>query len=494
MEILVSIIKITILYLFIQQQGYLYGGIIFIFLNFSKKFFFNWYLNMEQMRSSDKCFLSTKVLKMFNIMGMIFFENFDTEKIKDLLIERGLKKIKVLRNKLVYKYFNYYWQEVPLELAIDSIKILPALKSKESVLDFANSEISKCIDVLRELPFEIYIIPYGEAADKKGALLIKADHCLSDGLSAISFFCGIADNYSPEIFPLVMQSKQIPLLLKISRLINVLSYSSLESVFNILYCILSFPYYAPQVLYKGLTKSLGNTPFKIKNESAPTYISKFRCSKLFDLKAYNALRRKEDLGISFNELMMGALSICIGKLCAKDPQQYRHLNEIMTLIPIGLKGIPMSSEQIEINNSTNAIYLELGFIDDLKTGKKFLQEKFSKYIKASGVGSAMFSIVKFMLEFMPLEIFQLLIINQFYKNVDFLPTNIPGPREPLYYYGSKVTDIIPVASTSVIKTNVMIFSYINKFRFIVCTDETAKLDRDEFMELIEQTLEEILIS
>lgn len=492
-EIVLSIIKIIFLYQSIKFLGFLFGIIFFILINFIKKHFLNWYLNMSQMRSFDKCFISTKVAKMFNLIGIIFLDDFEEEKIKDLLIERALKKIKIMRSKLNYKYFNYYWQEVPLNLATERIKILPKMKTKEEIIEFANSEISRYIQVLKELPFEIYLIPYGDESQKKGALIIKSDHCLADGLSAVSLLCAIADNYSPEVFPLVMHSKQIPFLKKISKLIPCLSYVLLERIYIILFSFVSFPYYAPQVFYKAITKNFGNTPFKNLNESAPSYICKFKCSKLFDLKAFNSVRRKEDLNISFNELMMGAFSISIKKLCDRDPKQYGHLKEVMSLVPIGLKGIPESLDKIEINNRTNGIYLELGLISDIAKEKKILQENFSNFIKAPGVASAILSIANFMIEFLPLEIMQL-IANRFFGNVDFITTNVPGPREPLFYYGSKVTEIIPVLSTTGIKTAIPVFSYNDKFRFLVSTDETAKINRDEFVAVIEQTLDEMLVS
>jgi len=455
---------------------------------------------MELMRGFDKSFLSSSVAKMYNLIGVIFIDNFEEEKIKNLLIERAIKKIKILRSRIIYTFFDYYWKEIPINHAIDNIKILKNddnsnnnFNTKEDVIEFANKEISKFIDVFRNFPYEIFIIHYGDPKDKKGAVLIKSDHILGDGLSAISLFCGIADNYSPNVFPVVMQNKQIPFLKKLCNKFPFLSYSILERAIRTFYCTVTFPYYAPLVFFKMMTKNFGKTPFKNdKNKEIPaSHKCNFKLSKAFDLQIYNDLRRKEHINISFNELMMGTISMSIKKICDKDLSQYGHLKEIMSIIPIGLKGIPESRDKIEINNKTNAIFLELGLISNLVDGKKTIRENFTNFIKAPGVAASIYSLSNFFNEFFPLEFIHL-VANIFFSNADFMCTNVPGPREPLYYAGSLVTDIIPIVSSSGIKTTFIIFSYNNKFRFNVCSDEKAKLNRDEFVSIMENKLEEIL--
>lgn len=492
-ESLLSLIKISLLLKFIGALGFIKGIIFFAIALKIKKSLLNWYLAMEQIRNNDKIFISSKVSKMFNLIGIVFLDDFDQEKIKNFIIEKAIKKIKAFRSRIVYKYFNYYWQEISFEESLKRITFIndsAQFKAKESVLEFANKEISNYLDLLNEAPYKIYLIPYGDPKDKKGAFVMKVDHVMADGLSAVSLLCGIADNYSPAVFPSVMHQKKIPFLKKVNTYIPFLSYNIIEFIFRTIYDSVFFPYYAPYIFYKLLTKNFGNTPFKSLKEPLATQVCHFKASKEFDLRLFNQIRRHEKLMISFNELIMSALSISIKKICEKDFKQYKHLKQVMSVIPIGMKGIPETENHIEINNSTNAVYNELSLIKNLALEKGSIREDFSKHLKDPAISATMMNISNLTLEFFPLEIIHYLG-NIFFKNVDFLTTNVPGPRETIYWDGCKVTDIIALLSSSRIKTAIPIISYVDTFKFFVVTDENCKLDRDEFIKVMEQTLEEI---
>lgn len=194
--------------------------------------------------------------------------------------------------------------------------------------------------------------------------------------------------------------------------------------------------------------------------------------------------------ISFNELIMAALSISTSKVCEKHAEKYKSLKQVMTFIPIGTKGVPETPDEIEINNTSNAAYNEMTLIKDLSQGKRKIQEDFSKLIKHPALSSTLMNVTKLLLEFFPLELVHKLQ-DKFYSNIDLQFTNVPGPKETLYWDGCKVTDIIPLVSTSRTKTAVVVISYIDKFKFYVVCDQNSKINRDVFVNLMEQTLDEI---
>ena len=106
-ELILSAIKLYILFYFFTNLGFLYGILIFTILNYSKRILFEKIFNLEQLSASDKVFLTTKVFQMPIISSISFFENFDEEKIKNIIIERAIKKLKKFRMRIVYKFFNY---------------------------------------------------------------------------------------------------------------------------------------------------------------------------------------------------------------------------------------------------------------------------------------------------------------------------------------------------------------------------------------------------
>jgi hypothetical protein len=57
-----------------------------------------------------------------NIIGIIKISNFSFEKIEKLIIDKVILKIKKMRFKLKYKFFNYYWEEVKLNEALMTIE------------------------------------------------------------------------------------------------------------------------------------------------------------------------------------------------------------------------------------------------------------------------------------------------------------------------------------------------------------------------------------
>jgi WS/DGAT/MGAT family acyltransferase len=79
------------------------------------------------------------------------------------------------------------------------------------------------------------------------------------------------------------------------------------------------------------------------------------------------------------------------------------------------------------------------------------------------------------------------------REIVTVTTNVPGPREPLYWMGRQVEDIfpyVPIAST--VRTGISIFSYGDNVTFGITADYTANPDLDVLARGIKHGVSELL--
>ena len=81
------------------------------------------------------------------------------------------------------------------------------------------------------------------------------------------------------------------------------------------------------------------------------------------------------------------------------------------------------------------------------------------------------------------------------REIVTVTTNVPGPREPLYWMGRRLEEIIPyVPIASTVRTGISIFSYDGKVVFGVTADYAANPDVDVLARGIEHGVSELLLA
>ena len=79
------------------------------------------------------------------------------------------------------------------------------------------------------------------------------------------------------------------------------------------------------------------------------------------------------------------------------------------------------------------------------------------------------------------------------REIVTVTTNVPGPREPLYWMGRRLEDIIPyVPIASTVRTGISIFSYDGKVTFGITADYDANPDLEVLARGIEHGVSELL--
>ncbi|HKJ24017.1 MAG TPA: wax ester/triacylglycerol synthase family O-acyltransferase [Myxococcota bacterium] len=78
------------------------------------------------------------------------------------------------------------------------------------------------------------------------------------------------------------------------------------------------------------------------------------------------------------------------------------------------------------------------------------------------------------------------------KTVDFVTSNVPGPRFPVYVSGAKILAMIPFGPASGAATNVTLFSYDGEAHVGITSDAAAAPDADRLAECLAAGMDEVL--
>jgi len=208
-ETIFQIIKIFFIYILIKTYGFLYGISLTYFILSTYHLLMGYLFKLEYL-SFDKSLLGFCNRDQYNINLILCFNgNFNQENIKNAIINRLIKKIQKMRCKVVYKFFNYYWQEFSLEECEKNI-LFSELKCKDDLNEYLSNEINKRIDTLNDFPYLINIIKFTEnnlEDNCTGVIHFKFDHVLTDGLGVLTLLLFLSDDVKLEIFPRMLRTK-----------------------------------------------------------------------------------------------------------------------------------------------------------------------------------------------------------------------------------------------------------------------------------------------
>lgn len=468
-SIFIGVFKLLLIYVISTYFGFILSLIIsYCLLKLYKLSMKNIY-NLEYLATEDLGFIGQTPNEKFTLVGIMMFDNTFSEKALREFCENMIKKLPKFRSKLEYKFFNYYWKEVSLEEAFKQVKTIqtPFSTEEDFLQDFIGKEVNNPIDIFEELPYELTIVHIGE---DKGAIVLRMDHTMSDGIGMITALCCLADNYNINIFPKFLQGNNIPWY----------KYYIIDIVSSI--------FYFPQVLKKIELVNDKETPIRTLNNLSG--FSKFAVSKSFSIKSFDKI--KQELGISFNDLVLSAISKSIKEFCIQeDPIKYKDLSEILILIPIGTKVLPRSEKELKIKNQLNGIMCNLSIIDDIKSEAKSLSKKLQSSLRNTALNTTMYRLGHLVTEFSPLQQINKMA-RKITKNMDLIITNLPGPISPLFLNGCKISSMFAVPSTQNASGFIAIVSYNKEFKFVYSMTQDLNYNPQEIIDLIEKSLNELL--
>jgi diacylglycerol O-acyltransferase / wax synthase len=226
----------------------------------------------------------------------------------------------------------------------------------------------------------------------------------------------------------------------------------------------------------------------LRLNEAGSGVCRFAMSKIYDLEKTKKICK--DFNISFNDYVMCVISKAVKEwkdFCEKN-KNFENFENFSCFIPIGRKGIPKDTNDLQINNEVYGIYIRMPLIDNfLKEYKKVVQV-LRNSLKSLGFVSAATRFCRIGVSLLP-RVFQLYLGEKFLNNVDLIVSNVPGPTEPLYYAGCKLKMIAPIISTRNARSFLPIISYNKQFRFILSVDVESKIDDGMFIDFIEKEID-----
>jgi hypothetical protein len=417
----------------------------------------------------DKPFLGKNSAQRYNLMINLVLEDFDPDKLKKHIIEKGIKKNTKLTSYLVYKFFDYYWkvEENPTkrEQTIENAFLYKEIPSENGLIEYAQKELQNHVDFLNKekLPYEIHLVKFRDSA--RGGVLFKCDHVISDGLGLVGFICAISDNYTEDIFHPLLRGKKFTILHELIGFIL-------------------FPYYLIRVTLRVVFNKIYITPFKKyfdtpKNKHTGRTLLAVSEARLLS----NYEKARKSLKISFNDLTVSVILSSLKK-------HFKDVKSMNFALPFGKTGIPKSIEEVEIYNKSGGIFLELPLIESVEKESPIIHKILIKELKDIFNASCSNILFRLMVEFLPYEVLNY-ISDMTLNKVDLIHSNLPGPMNYLYFSGSKVVDILPLISNGRAKVVLPVFSYHRKFRVFVAYDESVGLDPKEILKTIENEFDEI---
>ena len=129
----------------------------------------------------------------------MIFQGKDKEGLKTILIERGIKFFRKLKQKIVFILGEFFWREHSIEEAIDQIKFIDnrKLNTNEEITSFCEELVNNPFDI-NQFQYRIFIC---ENDLNQTILFFQFDHSLSDGIGFISLISKLTDNFDIKKFP-----------------------------------------------------------------------------------------------------------------------------------------------------------------------------------------------------------------------------------------------------------------------------------------------------
>jgi len=465
----IPLIKIIIYFYICYRLGMCLGTLISYFLHHLHMLLMDKIFQLEPLSPQDMNFIWSEENERYNLVTFLIFEQFDTQKIKNLILEKGIKNFRKLRSKVVYKFFEWYWEERKIDEALERIEIIEnndkyCFISHEDLIKFTQKEIENRFDLLNELPYKFVIIN-NEKAKLKNLLMIKFDHSLTDGLGYIGLICALADNYSLDLFPK--------------------THTKNKAFIDYFILFIMIPYYVFYSFYRNLViLSTGKSPFKLNKNMQNSGRSNIEISKNFNFNTVSKICKS--LNVTFNDLMMSIISSSCRKFCIEFKLEIP--KEISAAIPIGHRRLPKNFKDIRIVNDSSAVGCKIDIIDDPIKDCLKIHKEFKEHVRNIPFITLTKFLTDIVFKFFP-DYLTKLIIRNASRNFDFTISNVPGPKNALFYGEGKILELMAFTSPGYFSSFIGIFSYNGEFRYLFCFDEVLGINVKEFKKFIEKEIE-----
>ncbi len=152
---------LTLLYL-IYKLGFLYGLGLFYLIQYCYIYLVMRSFNYYPLGTNDKTFTFISENEKYQIICLLRFEKLSNEDFKQLIIEKGVKRIERLRYLRRFKFWEYWWELLSVSEALKKVKFVDddtILNSEGEVVKHCNKIlIETVLDLEKELPYKFIFL------------------------------------------------------------------------------------------------------------------------------------------------------------------------------------------------------------------------------------------------------------------------------------------------------------------------------------------------
>jgi len=462
-EMIVRGLKFLLFTYFILKYSFIYAILFYILSDYSYHYILYYLFNIEEVTAQEYTMVALRNENKSIMTGYFVLESFNEEKIKNMIIEKAIKKFKRLRMKMTFSLGGFYWEESTIEEAIKQIKIMPELnlQNNEDLQNYSLKHHAIPFK-LNEFPFEFHLIRHGK---EKAILFLKFDHILGDGIGLLGLLIAMADNYSLALYPKLHE---------LSLVTKLLVYITL-------------PYYYLKGIIASAKLYYEKTPFRVGEDLKRSNVKSCAMSKNFEFDSFYKICKQHKM--TFNDLIMAILAKAAKLTFQKyTPEGNFETKELVLSQTVSLRPMPESLETHKIINDVSAIPFTLKLIDDPIKERKIIQKSLDKSPFEAIALLKMLGLIKLLIPSFLLNAFMLRSMD----NLDIAVSNVPGPRKELYFAGIKATDLVIMPTANCMNFMVMVYSYNEKFQFTAISDTATQVTPKSFIKFIENEVEDII--
>lgn len=466
------LIKHFLVFLCIWKYGFCIGLLVFIIYTLIYKKLIKLFFGLKSMTAEERMFLFLEDKYRYNISIVLeFAEKLDVEACKEKFYSL-VKLLPKLRYMLNRKFLDYWWNELEYKEAVKYIKFniekgFP-IKKKLDIQTYLQTKQNELFDLDNEFPYKLTILCHPE--NNGGDLLVLSfDHIFADGLSSVYLLLGIMDNYS---------SKQFPLKFTDSIVLKLKAY-------------LFFPFYVLLLFYNNFfTFNSGNTP--LKNDTKIKDIigkSNQAMSKRFAVTEFSQISK--EMKISFNDFLLIIFSAALNRYYKKDLGLTEFSNQLSIGVTIATREIPEEIKDLSVGNESTGTLLGIPLVNDPLDLKEVesVTKNTNKYVRNLSYIYSVNILLNYMSTFWNKWLFYKAFTEL--SNTDFVISNLPGPKNSLFFKGNNITDIIVLSSTGLTQNFFGSVSYNNKIRILCGIDNSTKRKAADIIRNIEEVMMDI---
>ena len=432
------------------------------------------------------------------VTGLYIFDKpIDFTRLRDTVQYRWVDRFNRFRHKVVQQGNKAYWvtdHNFDLNAHIHRIA-LPPPGDKVALQEFVSDLMSTPLDFSKPLWQMHYIEHYGEGC----ALLMRLHHCIADGIALMHVMLASTDTEPDAPYPTPPQRQEhhrpgwlestlrsaLGMVSTARKVTDTLIHEGLETLTN--------PSHALDLAAQGASAAgalgkillLGPDPHTVYK--GPLGVGK-RAAWSQPIPLSNVKFIGKVLGGTVNDVLLTAMTGALRRYMEFRNDPTDGIN-IRTMVPVNLRPL---EEAYKLGNHFGLIYLSLPiYLVDPSERLHELKQRMDD-IKNTPEALVAFQILN-TLGLMPLQVAEQMV-NIFGLKSSAVMTNVPGPRQAIYFGGQRIeTSMFWVPQSGRMGLGVSIFSYNDNVVLGIATDTGLVPDPEKINEYFEEEFVDLLV-